>query len=291
MTDGIPALACVDCGEQRPPRKRRCVPCAAKAKAAWWRNHRQSARDETASRRTEKSCDSCGETFASSDRRKKYCTADCGRRNHDRRRATRTLYVNACTWCEREFSTRVKGQRTCSTVCGGKNGAGLPSVRICPCCTVEFSAVSREFCSEGCRTWSRKHPGIRLDRPCGNCCQPFARTQRRQRFCSRLCLRSAVEKRRRARLQGAPRDLVSPLDIFERDGWTCHICDEHIDATLRRGDPMMPSIDHVIPVTGPSYPGHIASNLAAAHLICNNRKRQRSLDEIRVILAQERQTT
>lgn len=35
---------------------------------------------------------------------------------------------------------------------------------------------------------------------------------------------------------------------------------------------MMGSIDHLIPVAHPDYPGHVWENLAPAHLICNIRK-------------------
>src|SRR5699024_944412 len=56
-------------------------------------------------------------------------------------------------------------------------------------------------------------------------------------------------------------------DIFERDNWTCGICQEPIDQNLQWPERGSASIDHVIPVShgGDDTP----DNVQAAHLGCN----------------------
>ncbi|MEF2979091.1 HNH endonuclease [Subtercola sp. YIM 133946] len=60
------------------------------------------------------------------------------------------------------------------------------------------------------------------------------------------------------------------LDVFERDGWVCGLCDEDVDPDCTWPDPMSPSLDHIFPVTlgGPHRP----DNAQLAHLQCNLRK-------------------
>ncbi|WP_190172906.1 HNH endonuclease [Streptomyces mirabilis] len=65
---------------------------------------------------------------------------------------------------------------------------------------------------------------------------------------------------------------MSHAAVFDRDAWTCHLCGGHIDRTLRNKNPQMVSLDHIIPVCDPDYPGHVWENLAAAHLRCNTVK-------------------
>lgn len=79
-------------------------------------------------------------------------------------------------------------------------------------------------------------------------------------------------------MSNAPVESVLPADVFARDNWTCHICNGRIDRTLRGKDPMMVSLDHVIPIDDPDYPGHVWENLATAHLRCNIRKGHRATD-------------
>ena len=93
--------------------------------------------------------------------------------------------------------------------------------------------------------------------------------------CSRRCYWVVMNGIRDARKRSAPWEPVRLIDIYERDGWVCHICQQPVDPDLRDRHPMMPSPDHIIPKVHPAYPGHIAANLALAHLGCNERKRAR----------------
>ena len=55
----------------------------------------------------------------------------------------------------------------------------------------------------------------------------------------------------------------------------CGICGRPVDKSLPKGDPMAPTIDHIIPVNGPGgiqgHPSDI-NNLQLAHFTCNRQK-------------------
>lgn len=80
-------------------------------------------------------------------------------------------------------------------------------------------------------------------------------------------------RRRRARMRNVEVRPYSESDVFERDGWTCRLCGERIDSSLRFPDPMSKSIDHITPISlgGADTFG----NVQATHLSCNCRKHNR----------------
>jgi 5-methylcytosine-specific restriction endonuclease McrA len=77
----------------------------------------------------------------------------------------------------------------------------------------------------------------------------------------------------RARRQQATIERFSVTEIFERDGWLCHLCREPIDPALPYPAPMSASLDHVVPLAKGGE--HSRANVAASHLICNMRKKDR----------------
>ena len=64
--------------------------------------------------------------------------------------------------------------------------------------------------------------------------------------------------------------LAHRLRIFERDGWTCHICTGPIDRSLKYPHPGSAVIDHLRPLAKGGT--NEDSNLAAAHRKCNSNK-------------------
>jgi len=78
---------------------------------------------------------------------------------------------------------------------------------------------------------------------------------------------------RKAKIAGVDSEPVDALVVYERDRWTCQLCGEHIDSTLRYPDRMSASVDHIIPLShgGP----HNYANVQAAHLTCNASKGNR----------------
>lgn len=88
---------------------------------------------------------------------------------------------------------------------------------------------------------------------------------------------SGADHERRAKKYGVPFERFDKLDIYERDGWICGICLDHVDANLIYPDPMSASLDHVIPLSRGG--GHLESNAQCSHLSCNVRKGVRDGEE------------
>lgn len=81
--------------------------------------------------------------------------------------------------------------------------------------------------------------------------------------------------RRVARLRELPNEEFTHLEIFERDNWTCQICNREVPRDLDDlYHPDYPQLDHIVPLsyTGPDNPGHVRSNVQLAHRLCNIRK-------------------
>lgn len=81
----------------------------------------------------------------------------------------------------------------------------------------------------------------------------------------------AMDAARRARNAGAVvQEVFDRLEIFERDGWICGICDEPVNAELDPFDSMSATVDHVIPLVLGGV--HSRENVQCAHLGCNSKK-------------------
>lgn len=57
-------------------------------------------------------------------------------------------------------------------------------------------------------------------------------------------------------------------EVFERDNWTCRICNELLDRDAEPNSDWYPSIDHIVPYSKGGR--HTADNLRAAHRWCNS---------------------
>lgn len=91
-------------------------------------------------------------------------------------------------------------------------------------------------------------------------------------------LRSVDNHRRRSRMREAFVEDVSPIEVFERDNWKCQIpgCiypDEPARMDVGRYDPLLASLDHVIPLSRGGK--HERDNLTCSHLQCNQKKHTR----------------
>jgi 5-methylcytosine-specific restriction endonuclease McrA len=80
--------------------------------------------------------------------------------------------------------------------------------------------------------------------------------------------REVQRRKRRLRMEGQEQVPYRRKDIFDRDGWTCWICNKPIDPKLKSPDPQSPTIDHVVAVSKGG--GDTPDNVRAAHMICNS---------------------
>lgn len=168
----------------------------------------------------------------------------------------------------------------------------------------------RMYCSKVCAAESvtRRVKAARrarlVERACAECGEVFLPSDAHTRYCSISCRKATGDRlgrergkswavdtyvntggntpyrQAKSRLEGAlrrgarvPGELIVPVDVFERDGWICGLCDTSVDQSLKWPDPMSVSLDHVIPV---SLGGtHSMANLQCAHLFCNVSKGNR----------------
>lgn len=151
-------------------------------------------------------------------------------------------------------------------------------------CTVRQSKRQR-FCSRECKVGARreKDKAERLAakqsrRVCLHCATPFGPEKRSNAmFCTERCREASsnfIKKiNRRSETFGVPGiegEYFNRAYILTRDNFTCHICGGSVDMALEYPDPMMASIDHVIPFV---FGGdNDMANLRLSHLQCNMEK-------------------
>ena len=70
-------------------------------------------------------------------------------------------------------------------------------------------------------------------------------------------------------------------DIYERDGYVCHLCGDSVDREAHYNDDYAPSLDHIIPrsADGSDDP----ENLKTAHRVCNSIRQDAPLLELEVV--------
>ena len=157
--------------------------------------------------------------------------------------------------------------------------------RICPrcgedCLLSEFYNDRTVYCRRCSRARAREYQSQnrrlapRKNLTCFTCRKDFLGTKRNRTYCSRECLEKGRHERnypnvlkRQLRFSVAKKEHFQRIDIFERDNWTCGICNEQIDSSRKRPDPLSPSIDHIIPISRGG--DHTRENVQAAHLGCN----------------------
>lgn len=214
------------------------------------------------------SCEFCNESFTPADRRQRFCSTKCRERRHVqnvRRHENGDPVMPGdlvtCEYCEEAFVLpEGKGQRRfCSLDCrrAAKSERHYPRPAELPCvdcgAMVEQQRMGkhRRRC-DPCRAaesarltqdWMRRNPDHMRN------------------------LWAKGKHKRRALILALPSESISPLDIYERDGWTCGICTEPMDRDLRYPDPMSPSLDHIVPLSKGGH--HVRDNVQASHLLCN----------------------
>jgi hypothetical protein len=132
----------------------------------------------------------------------------------------------------------------------------------------------RRFCSAACDALWRFHDGcVPESVSCVGCGRILSLSDRgkggqRRKATTKYCPRCRNEY---------DKYKMTAAQLAERDGSACALCGEPVDMTLRRFDPngeMCASVDHVTPRSlGGS---HEPENLQLAHMLCNQRKSNRT---------------
>ena len=193
--------------------------------------------------------------------------------------------------CSNEFDARDSRQVCCGPRCKKlKHLAGLreknrqAALVQCTHCSGPMStslATHARYCTDDCRRNAANERNRRPKRmmQCTRC-EAEIELRGSRKYCPDCSIIALREARYRCRvsykhqLRLVKFETFDPLEIHERDGWMCSLCESPIDPLLQYPDPLSPSIDHVIPVsTGGT---HERSNVASAHLVCNLRKGNRA---------------
>ncbi|ABD58316.1 HNH endonuclease [Mycobacterium phage Llij] len=233
-------------------------------------------------------CEQCGSDFvrpARRGRRRLTCSDDCKRARNSRLQLDRDKryreehgawrekrrmrsYPETCGVCGRTFDAKRKGQALCSVECqfAVRNRAAHEANRQ--------SSIQRRlpvlYTGDGVvrathRTWTS---GL-----CASCGEWFVAGVR-ARYCSKRCAERARSERRRAREAGVTTSSrVRRREIFERDGYRCHLCGEMTDPTQQVPHPRAPTIDHVLPLSRGG--SHEPANCRCACFLCNSVKSDR----------------
>lgn len=273
--------SCVSCGKTvyRSPTSRPEITCHDCRRAAKTRE-----------------CPECGVVFY----RQVADTACCGQQCAQRRRMRENPppgwgapgKMRDCEVCGESFPARTNHglvQRTCSRECGsainsrnvrcargefsewrsilptcGRCGAVAYRGKLARRCRACLDAAKRENWAESTRR--RQAEAIVVE--CEACGTELTQVgKRRRRWCAD-CAKRHNRHRRRARAYGVEYEPINPLEIYERDGWICHICTDPIRRVPgNEVDIDGWSLDHVIPMVhgGP----HLKWNVAASHWGCN----------------------
>lgn len=201
-------------------------------------------------------CEHCGTKWQTW-QHARWCSDACANKN--RKRNTIPL---VCWRCGESFMGARRSQRFCSAACGRAKGTGLAR-----------HAMQYPLVATGGPTCVVKQPKPRTWYGCGcvDCGEAFTATTMRS-YCSRLCMKRANRRQRKALERGATkRERVYRKKVYERDSWCCQLCGFPVDPNPSRPtDRHAPSLDHILPL---SLGGeHTYDNVQLAHYACNSAK-------------------
>lgn len=167
----------------------------------------------------------------------------------------------------------------------------------CGTCHKQFkpTSVEAKYCSRSCSAQSprtkRSNPKGRQSQMsvCVQCQSMFIQLHPSTHTCSTQCSDDLKTNRyrnkthlRRTRIHSTEYERINTHEIFQRDSWTCGICNQPIDSALRYPDPQSGSLDHIKPISRGGH--HTPDNVQATHLQCNVRRGNRDLEGAAIIL-------
>lgn len=215
--------------------------------------------------------------------------------------------TQTCPQCQRRFDiVRKVGRpvRFCSPECrakacskakwarGYRSPSSMPKKLLpaTPCKQCGLPTTRPQYCSSMCcQITVGSRTGFQPQmRSCAECEKSFEARHSRTRFCTAECRLQANNRKstgiRRARQAGLDRERFDPVEIFERDGWRCHLCGRKTDKRLRGTyAKRAPQLDHIVPISkgGP----HTRLNVACSCHECNNRKGSKIVGQLILIAA------
>lgn len=220
-----------------------------KPEAAKQRERRKARPSSSAWAGEPEPCPTCGKEFTPTRDRFVACSMSCAQLARlGKKEATPKackVWFPTCTQCHRVFTSKVSRSYLCSAECRKRATWKVVATKVCTLCGSSFTPpvgnAKPRLCSDACRDQMDK------------------------------ASRDKVRARRRVRMrkpQGSA--LVVRKQIYERDGWRCHICTKPVRRDAVVPHPQAPTIDHLIPLAeGGTHEPH---NVRTAHFICNSKR-------------------
>lgn len=153
--------------------------------------------------------------------------------------------------------------------------------RVCAGCGIDtpLEEMRRSRCTECARERSKayyKYNRKADEISCAACGSTFRGSRDKNKYCSDGCRAAglaATKIVRDRKIRQTTIEYFTRDDVFNRDGWVCHICSESISPDLKYPHLMSASLDHVTPISRGG--SHTLENSAASHFLCNIRKSDR----------------
>jgi len=136
--------------------------------------------------------------------------------------------------------------------------AGIKKHKLCLQCNKRFVYIrtkggSPDHCSDKCRKESKKRTAKKFSR--------------------------IAKAKRRAIYRSVEADNIDPFDVFDRDGWRCHICGRKTPKSKRGSHAdNAPELDHIVPISKGGK--HTFSNVACSCRKCNQIKSDKPFGQL-----------
>lgn len=272
-------ICCVTCGNVFGTNHKRkyCTPmCRPRKHSQTWDERQAEYR-----KRNTYVCIGCGEQYVNKRKGKthgrKYCSRECAFKNRPTQKGLNGLVCGP--YSEVGFAFSDVEQVVC-VCCGRDKRMRRKSSKVYRC-----EVCAAEYIKQYAIKWhNHKMTAMRPHKPksCKVCGQLFSRiTTQAAIYCSAKCakrnekLKHATSAKQRAKRAGVKYETISPLKVFERDGWRCQICLKQLSPNNRGSKKSnAPEIDHRVPLALGG--DHTYKNVQCACRSCNNIKGARS---------------
>lgn len=97
---------------------------------------------------------------------------------------------------------------------------------------------------------------------------------------------NGYSRKRRTLKASQPHEPYTREEVAELHGTVCYLCGGEVDMSLPWGNDRSPSMDHKWPLNVPGGPGDVLSNMWVTHAVCNIRKGDRMVEDLKLPFAE-----
>jgi hypothetical protein len=169
-------------------------------------------------------------------------------------------YTKVCKFCSESFATTGAATEFCSLEHAQRHRNGWTS------CT-DLVARLKPRVWLGAKVAPRSGAAL-VAGQCSYCVVYFVGAAG-SRYCSEKCSINASFKRKYDRKGWFSVSRKDRLAIYERDSWTCQLCEFPVDPLAPVNSHWSATLDHIVPQSHQLIPDHSPSNLRLSHMWCN----------------------